>query len=282
MRVPRDLPVLIKPNLVSPSFELAATPVDAVRATMDFLVELGVERFVIGEATAGCNGDTYAAFKRYGYLALKDGYDVEFRDLNQDEPVTFEILDCNLAPVTVRLAKTYLTSYLVSVARMKSHNAVVATLSIKNTAIGSILNPDRHVHRHEPQPINLSLVRLYQAAPPSLAVIDGVVGMEGNGPVDGTPISSGIALAGTDALAVDVLGSELMGFDPRAIGYLWYLGELKNLHREGIVVLGEDPVTCITRYKGHDTLAKHFAWWVEEWESYVGGDYFRSEPGINQ
>ena len=40
--VPPDLPVLIKPNLVWPNFELTATPVDAVRATMDFLAGLGV------------------------------------------------------------------------------------------------------------------------------------------------------------------------------------------------------------------------------------------------
>ena len=195
--------------------------------------------------------------------------------------MAFEILDESLAPVTVRLAKSYFTSYLVSVARMKSHDSVVVTLSIKNTAIGSITNADRRVLRHEPQPINLSLVRLYQAAPPSLAVIDGVVGMEGNGPVSGTPISSGIALAGTDAPAVDVVGSELMGFDPRAIGYLWYLGELKHQRREDIVVLGEDPAACVTRYKGHDTLAKQFAWWVDGWESYVSGDYFSEMSNAN-
>ena len=271
--VPPGLPVLIKPNLVWPNFELTATPVDAVRATMDFLAGLGVKKFVVGEATAGGNGDTQGAFERYGYLALKDSYDVELRDLNKDKTVTFEILDESLAPVTVRLARSYLTSYLVSVARMKTHNAAVVTLSIKNTAIGSIIHADRHALSHEPQPINLSLVRLYQAAPPSLAVIDGVVGMEGNGPVSGTPISSGIALAGTDAPAVDVVGSELMGFDPRAIGYLWYLGELKHQRREDIVVLGEDPAACVTRYKGHDTLAKQFAWWVDGWENYVSGDY---------
>ena len=280
--VPRDLPVLIKPNLVWPSFELTGTPVDAVQATLDFLVEFGVEKFIIGEATAGGNGDTLGAFERYGYRSLEESYDVELRDLNHDEVVTFEILDESLEPVTVHLAKTYFTSYIVSVARMKSHDSVVVTLSIKNTAIGSILNPDRQVLRHEPQPINLSIARLYQAAPSSLVVIDGVVGMEGNGPVSGTPISSGIALAGTDALAVDVVGAELMGFDPRTVGYLWYLGELRRLHREDIAVLGEDPAACITRYKGHDKLAQQLAWWVEGWESYLGGNYLRPESDAGE
>jgi hypothetical protein len=90
--VPPDMPVLIKPNLVSSNSELSATPVGAVRATMDFLAGLGVERFIVGEATPGTGGDTQGAFKRYGYLALKDSYDVELRDLNKDNMVTFEIL----------------------------------------------------------------------------------------------------------------------------------------------------------------------------------------------
>ena len=48
---------------------------------------------------------------------------------------------------------------------------------------------------------------------PDLAVLDGVVGMEGNGPVRGTPIEQGVIIASTDWLAADRLGVELMGVD---------------------------------------------------------------------
>ena len=45
--IPSDLPVLVKPNMVSSQVSLTATPVDAVRATLDFLQELGVQQFII-------------------------------------------------------------------------------------------------------------------------------------------------------------------------------------------------------------------------------------------
>ena len=285
VHVPEGLPVLIKPNMVSDTVELAATPVDAVRATMDFLMELGVERFIVGEGTAGPKGDTMGAFERFGYLSLRDDYDVELRDLNQDEHVTFEALDVDLKPVTIRLHKTYFNSYVVSVARMKTHLQVIVTLSLKNIAIGAINNPDRHslawhepepgAFSHDPQPLNLYIARVCQAIPPRLAVIDGVVGMEGNGPINGTPVSSGVALASTDGLATDLVGTELMGFDPRTIGYLWYLTQLRGLSREDIEVVGEDPSTCLTRYRPYDGLPELLPWWVKDWKGYLEGSYVR-------
>jgi len=84
--------------------------------------------------------------------------------------------------------------------------------------------------------------------------------MEGNGPVKGTPVKSGVALAGTDALAVDLVGAELMGLDPRTIGYLWYLSQRRGLSREDVLVLGDDPAACVTRYQPCAMLQELLAW----------------------
>jgi uncharacterized protein (DUF362 family) len=162
VQIPDNLPVLIKPNMVSDQLELAATPVQAVRATLDFLKDLGVSSFIIGEGSA-TGGDTMGAFDRFGYLSLKDDYNVEFRDLNKDDFVTFQVLGDNLSWVTVRLAKSYFSAYIVSVARMKTHIRVGVTLTLKNMAIGAILNPDRLPSdkggfvSHAPKEMNLSL-----------------------------------------------------------------------------------------------------------------------------
>ena len=277
VHVPTGVSVLIKPNMVLESVELAVTPVGAVQATIDFLTEKRVRKFIVAEGTAE-NGDTMGAFERFGYLSLKEKYDVEFRDLNQDEYIKFEALDVNLKPVSIRLAKSCLDSYLVSVARMKTHDQVIATLSIKNVAIGAILDPDRDPSRgglvsHDPKSLNLSITRIAQAIVPQLAINDGVVGMQGNGPVEGVPISSGVAVAGTDALAVDRIGTRIMGFDPRTIGYLWYLSQLRNMSSENIQVVGDDISQCISKYNPHEKFAEMLSWWVEDWRSYVDGDY---------
>lgn len=288
VRVPGDRPVIVKPNMVSPTVELAATPVQAVEATLDFLTELGVKRFIIAEGTALPEGDTMGAFQRFGYMPLKDRYNVEFRNLHDDEHVTFEALDGDLHPVRIRLAKSLFNSYVVSVARMKTHLQVIVTLSVKNLAIGSIYNPDRHSlawHQvepgkfsHDPRPLNLSLARLNLARTPDLSVIDGVVGMEGKGPVAGTPVASGVALASVDALAADLVGTELMGFDYRTVGYLWFLSQMRGLSREQIEVVGEDPARCVTRYKPYERLQELLGWWTPLWRQYLTGNFLLEEP----
>jgi uncharacterized protein (DUF362 family) len=285
VQVPPDRPVLIKPNMVEPDVPLCATPVAAVYATLEFLTGLGIDRFIIAEGTALEKGETMRAFRDYGYFSLRDTFDVEFRNLYDDDKVVLEALNATLHPVEIRLAKSLFTSYVVSVARMKTHVKVIATLTLKNIGIGAIHNPDRHsppwhvidpaLFSHLPCPLNLSLARLGQALPIHLAVIDGVVGMEGNGPVKGTPVKSGVALAGTDALAVDLVGAELMGLDPRTIGYLWYLSQRRGRSREDVLVLGDDPATCVTRYQPCAMLQELLAWWVPDWQSYLSGTYLR-------
>ena len=284
--IPTGRPVLIKPNMVEPDRPLCATPVDAVRATLEFLTELGVPRFIIAEGTALEKGETMRAFREYGYFTLQDKFEIEFRNLYDDDKVVLEVLNAHLEPVDIRLAKSLLTSYVVSMARMKTHRQVIATLSLKNIGIGAIHNPDRHsppwhtidpaLFSHLPRPLNLSLARLGQALPIHLAVIDGVGGMEGNGPVKGTAVHSGVALAGTDALAVDLVGAELMGFDPRTIGYLWYLSQHRGLARAQISMRGADPAQCVTRYQPTATLPEILGWYVPEWQTYLSGSYLKS------
>lgn len=263
-------PVLIKPNMVSGTVELSATPVDAVRATLDFLQELGVRSFLIGEGTAE-GGDTMAAFQRFGYTALKDEYDVRFVDLNRDETVETTVFDAQLKPTTVRIARTVVDSYRVSVARMKTHDTVIVSLAVKNLAVGSIVNADRRRLSHAYPAMNFSLAKLNTERPPDLAVVDGVVGMEGAGPVSGSAVSSGVALAGVDAVAVDAIGAVVMGYDPSRIGYLYYLMDVRSLLVADIRVLGEEPKECNTKYKDHPGYEAQLQWQVDDWRRVYTG-----------
>ncbi len=105
---------------------------------------------------------------------------------------------------------------------------------------------------HQGYPVhNLNLYLLARAYPPHLSVIDGCIGMEGNGPIDGDPVQWGVAIASQDPVAADCLAAQLMGFDISDIGYLWYcyrkgLGAAEISQME---LLGADPQDCYCRFR---------------------------------
>ena len=89
-----------------------------------------------------------------------------------------------------------------------------------------------------------------------MAVIDGFTGMEGDGPSRGTEVDSRVAVSSTDALAADVLGARVMGFDAKKILYLSAMTEAGmgqgNLDR--IAVLGSRLDECSYRFKNSPLL----------------------------
>ncbi len=123
---------------------------------------------------------------------------------------------------------------------MKTHDRAVATLSIKNMAMGAPLHSANKVNwwseRHDKPKMhdthrlaNVNICQVAQRMRPfwGVAVIDdGYEGMEGNGPSDGTPVPSRVAIASTDFLAADRVGVECMGIDPGWVGYLNYASQL--------------------------------------------------------
>jgi len=157
--------------------------------------------------------------------------------------------------------------YLISTAIMKTHGYVSVTLSLKNVLLGAPINDYKakqsdkfqmHQGPHgEPDDIiHFNMFHLAQEVYPDLAVIDGFTGMEGDGPSRGTPVDSRIAVASTDALAADVLGARLMGFDSRKIGYLSAMTDagMGQGNLDKIDVLGNRIEECCYRFKNSPLL----------------------------
>jgi uncharacterized protein (DUF362 family) len=65
-----------------------------------------------------------------------------------------------------------------------------------------------------------SILDVAGAVRPDYAIVDGIVGMEGNGPIQGTPIAANVLVFGDDPVATDVVSARVMGFDPEKISYL--------------------------------------------------------------
>jgi uncharacterized protein (DUF362 family) len=88
--------------------------------------------------------------------------------------------------------------------------------------------------------IDNSILDLNAAARPDFAIIDGIVGMEGNGPIQGTPKPAGVLIFGDDPVAVDSTGCRVMGLKPEKVKHLARAGTLLgNLEVAKIQEIGE-------------------------------------------
>jgi uncharacterized protein (DUF362 family) len=223
--------VLVKPNFVSIHRQLAATHVDAVRAVLDILRKHYAGKITIGEGPS--SGRIEDGLRNFNYLQLQDAYDVEFVDLNEDNYIEVEALDQELKPMKLHMSKTVTESdYRISVAIPKTHDRFIATLSIKNMAVGSLIGYHKgKVHfGYNPQnrdlkTANLNIAKMGQMTMPHLGVLDGFVGMEGSGPISGEQVDLRVAAASIHPVSLDAVMAKIMGFNPQDIGYLHFLHE---------------------------------------------------------
>ena len=262
--------ILIKPNFVATNRELSATHVDAVRGILDFLKPHCRQPITIGESTASRAG-TFDGYSNYGYLPLETEYGVKLVDLNKQPCVYRYVFGKGHKPTPIRIITTFLDpdTYVISAARMKTHDRAVTTLSLKNVLLAAPLNDyktnDKWLTHSEynfsPKAlIHFNMFHLAQEIYPDLGVIDGFVAMEGNGPVGGTPVDARVALASLDPLALDVLATKLMGFDPSKILYLTSLGEAGKGQGDlsKVTVLGTAAEECQFHFKPHERLIESY------------------------
>jgi uncharacterized protein (DUF362 family) len=267
--------VVIKPNMVSTSVPLCATHVDAIRGVMEFLKPMYNGQFIIAEASAG-DGDSAVGFKNYGYLDLQKEFDIKFIDLNKSSGSPVFILDQNLYPDKIQIADLFVNPdyFIISLSRLKTHNSVVMTAAVKNMMMGAPMivpgvdgekptHYKRRMHAAGSRWLHYNIYQMAKHVRPGLAIIDGVEGMQGNGPSRGFVADHRIALAGEDAFAVDSLCARLMGIPLENIGYLNFgaADGLGIVNRDKIDIIGnQDPDKYIMQYKLSDNIETQLQW----------------------
>lgn len=244
--------VVIKPNLVMYDRPYANTHPHTMQTVLALIRDHYAGPLTIAE---GCAlHATPTAFAAHGYPALAQRYNCRLLDLNSDQTLSVELYDRAEHMMTLRLARTIVESDCrISLSLPKTHDTVLVTLSLKNMIMGALVNrrvadcPRRpnwidrigqicHGHgngwgsdkiaMHQSYPmINLKLAQLAPLVRPHLSILDGFIAMQGAGPVQGEPVPWGIALAGTDPLAVDALAVHLMGLNLDEVGYLTYCAQ---------------------------------------------------------
>jgi uncharacterized protein (DUF362 family) len=241
--------VLLKPNLVE--FD-AATVVNTdaifVAAAVELFHRLGAADVRIGEGP-GHRRDTMDLADDAKYRSTIPKFDSIFTDLNRDDVAPIkDFLDAK----EFYFAKTVLAADLiVSLAKMKTHHWAGATLSMKNffgLVPGSVYGwPKNYLHNVK-DGIPRSVADLAHHFHNSFAIVDGVIGMEGNGPIQGTPKASGVLVMGRDLVAVDATCCRIMGIDPEKVEYLQRAAENGHIHSDRIEQRGENIASVRTDF----------------------------------
>ena len=218
----RGRSILLKPNLVEfePESSINTHPM-LVHAAYEAFREMGAAQVRIAEGP-GHRRNTLDLAEAAGYFTTVPNFEDNFVDLNLDE-VTRVYPRRQFS----RMQKIYLPNtalgadLLVSMAKMKTHHWVGATLSMKNlfgvVPSGIYGWPKNVLHWAG---IEESIADLHAAFPNHFAIVDGIVGMEGNGPIQGVPKRGGVLVAGRDPVAVDATCCRIMKIDPFKIRYI--------------------------------------------------------------
>lgn len=269
--------VMLKPNFLSGDNQLASTHVDAIRGTIDFLLTTATPPQEIIVAEGGNEEVPGEAFENFGYYALIDEYPIPIRlvDLNQEENwEETHILLADSSEVPVYMPKTVLDCpCTISVGVAKTHDVCVVTLALKNMIMGTLRKQDRvkmhgfctHAERklpREAQTLNINLIRLSRYLRPDIAVIDGYLGLQGNGPSGTDAVDFGIAIASADVFAADTVMAKAMGFDPLHLGLMHYANQMGygTAALDKINVLGTPVESVITPFKPHETVHLQLQW----------------------
>jgi uncharacterized protein (DUF362 family) len=233
--------IVLKPNLVEfdPGTVINTHPM-VVHATYEAFRKLGAAEVKIAEGPGHRRG-TLDLAEAAGYFHTVPKFEDLFTDLNLDaiskrvipSPVSglkslylpHTVLDCDL---------------LVSLPKMKTHHWAGATLAMKNLfglIPGGVYGWPKNVLHWAGIP--QSIVDIHSLFPKQFAIVDGIVGMEGNGPIQGTPKNAGVLVAGSDVVGVDATCCRIMGMDPAKIEYLQIARGVENLTEAAFHQTGE-------------------------------------------
>ena len=273
--------IIVKPNMVTSNIQLSAIHKDTIEGILEFYKSINkLQNLVVAESVA--DGPTMTAYDNYGYIPVVNKYKVKLVDLDDAPPKILYVMDeLDLRPKPVRMSSMLINdsnNFIMSVGRMKTHDRVLATLSLKNVVLAAPVKDPGYgwganrrqgarsdkaiVHGNGFRGINFNIFNLAFNIHPDLAFIDGFEGMEGDGPNNGTPVDHKVGIAGLDWLAVDRVGVELMGIDPAKIGYLTFCADagMGQYDINKISIVGEQLAEHKKTYKLSRNIEKQLQW----------------------
>lgn len=250
--------ILLKPNLVEfdPAGVINTHPA-LLTAAVEAFRRLGAREVIVGEGP-GHRRDNEYLLAASGLAAALADTGARYVDLNTDAVERVGLLSRYTGLGHLYLPRSVLHADLVvSMPKLKTHHWAGVTLSMKNLfglVPGSIYGWPKNVLHwagidHSILDINAAL------SGPRFNIVDGIIGMEGNGPIQGTARASGVVVFGPDPVAVDATCARLMAIDPTRVKYLAAADAfLGNVASERIDQLGEPLQPLIQDYRVLDSF----------------------------
>ena len=218
----RGKTVVLKPNLVDyiPGNAINTHPLLVLAAAESFR-RLGAKSVLVAEGP-GHQRDTHLVLSQSGHEQCLKGEKIRFVDLNRDELILTPLRAGYTGMKALWLPRTVLAAdFLVSMPKIKTHHWSGVTLSMKNM-FGVVPGerygwPKNILHW---KGIQESILDLCATVPFHFVIADGIVAMEGNGPLNGTPRPMGKIVLADDPVAADATCAGLMGFEPGRITHI--------------------------------------------------------------
>lgn len=213
----KGMTVLIKPNVVGsfPEKQIACTThPSVVEAVCKILkknkcnIMVGDSPFTNPESSFSASGIDKVA-KKYGNLVIFE--QSKLFDVNDKKAKVLKKFKMSSVIKDADL--------IINIPKLKTHTLTKYTGAIKNLygCIPGGMKQKLHLKAMGDHKFSDILIDIYQNVKPELNIMDGVIGMEGEGPTSGDPVKSGLILASRNSVALDIACSKLIGYDPKSV-----------------------------------------------------------------
>jgi len=214
--VDRRARIVLKPNLNNDLIALTGNSVDlrVIVALIECLAQRGYSNLAIADGpNVGVHRRGIDVFKRLRIDAVAAMYGVDLLDLNADVGIEVHLPRSGCVRVSRAVVEC---DFIINIPTVKTHTQMGLSCAMKNW-MGIVVGKDKRQMHHD---LARNIVAVHLACPPDLVLVDGIVGMEGNGPGDGDPVRLGRLVMSNSSALTDVVVAGMVGLPIASIPYL--------------------------------------------------------------
>jgi uncharacterized protein (DUF362 family)/Pyruvate/2-oxoacid:ferredoxin oxidoreductase delta subunit len=281
--------ILIKPNLLmsAPPEKAITTHPILIESLIEVLKEKGVKDIFIGDTPGNTSTNIDHLYRITGLKEVAERQGVNLINLYTYGVINIKSDIAGEIPITKFIKEV---DYVINVPKLKTHTFMLMTCAIKNT-FGLVpgMNKSRmHAIAINPESFAQILVDIFKEVNPLINIVDGIIGMEGEGPSAGNPRKFGKLIIGDNAVAVDVISSIILGYSPQEIytNLVAYKKGLGEIDIEKIEVIGEEKDKLynhdVAKVKNFYSLTKNLPSFMGNIASFLFNKLIRQYPVIDE